>query len=152
VRSSFDYYLEACFVLLNQQTFLVFFMVTRQNLQFLAILASTLEREPPSIFRELIVTNEVHNHNLTNPTYGLCYGFRGVKLEEVENVDLLVRAEKPMYLLYAISTHRIFIVAQRSKDCLHPCRSSCLEVDMLLDVYERFYSCRQCWASKCRGL
>jgi hypothetical protein len=20
------------------------------------------------------------------------------------------------------------------------------------DVYERFYSCRQCWASKCRGL
>jgi hypothetical protein len=21
-----------------------------------------------------------------------------------------------------------------------------------LDVYARFYSCRQCWASKCRGL
>jgi hypothetical protein len=39
-----------------------------------------------------------------------------------------------MYLLYAISTRRIFIVAQRSKDCLHPCRSSCLEVDMLLQV------------------
>jgi hypothetical protein len=38
----FDYDLEACFVLLNQQTLLVFFLVTRQNLQFLAILASTL--------------------------------------------------------------------------------------------------------------
>jgi hypothetical protein len=87
VRSSFDYYLEACFVLLNQQTFLVFFMVTRQNLQFLAILASTLAGEPPSIFRELIVTNEVHNHNLTNPTYGLCYGFRGVILKKIENVE-----------------------------------------------------------------
>jgi hypothetical protein len=61
-------------------------------------------------------------------------GFRGVKLEEVENVNLLVRAENPMYLLYTISMCRIFVVAQRSKDCLHPCRSSCLEVDMLLQV------------------
>jgi hypothetical protein len=25
-------------------------------------------------------------------------------------------------------------------------------VDLQGDVYERFYSCRQCWASKCRGL
>ena len=23
---------------------------------------------------------------------------------------------------------------------------------MVIDVYARFYSCRQCWASKCRGL
>jgi hypothetical protein len=102
VRSSFDYYLEACFILLNQQTLLVFFVVTHQNLQFLAILASTLVGEPPSIFRELTVTSKVHNHNLINPTYGPCSRFRGVKLKEVENIDLLVRAEKPMYLLYAI--------------------------------------------------
>jgi hypothetical protein len=25
-------------------------------------------------------------------------------------------------------------------------------VHELRDVYARFYSCRQCWASKCRGL
>jgi hypothetical protein len=25
-------------------------------------------------------------------------------------------------------------------------------VIMVVDVYERLYSCRQCWASKCRGL
>jgi hypothetical protein len=24
--------------------------------------------------------------------------------------------------------------------------------DMGIDIYARFYSCRQCWASKCRGL
>jgi hypothetical protein len=87
VRSSFDYYLEACFVLPNQQTLLVFVVVTRQNLQFLAILASTLEGETPSIFHELTMTNEVHNHNPINPTYGLCFEFRGVTLEEVENID-----------------------------------------------------------------
>jgi hypothetical protein len=23
---------------------------------------------------------------------------------------------------------------------------------VLVDIYARFYSCRQCWASKCRGL
>jgi hypothetical protein len=27
----------------------------------------------------------------------------------------------------------------------------CINV-LLLDVYTRFYPCKQCWASKCRGL
>jgi hypothetical protein len=39
---------------------------------------------------------------------------------------------KPIYLLDAIFMCRIFLAALRSKDCLHPCRSYCLEVNTLL--------------------
>jgi hypothetical protein len=31
-------------------------------------------------------------------------------------------------------------------------RTKILPVDVISDVYTRFCSCRQCWASKCRGL
>jgi hypothetical protein len=86
--------------------------------------------EHPSIFLHEInftlLTNEVHDHNPMNPTGGLCYGFRGVGLEEIENVDLLAWAEKPIDLLYVISMRRISTVAQRSKDCPHPCDEDCL--------------------------
>jgi hypothetical protein len=88
----------------------VFIVVTRQNVQLLDMLASTFTRGRGG------ETSSVHNHNLINPTYGLCSGFRGVKLEKLENADLLIQAEKPIYLLYMISMRRIFVVVQRSKD------------------------------------
>jgi hypothetical protein len=82
--------------------------------------ASAFVGEPPSIFHDLIVTNKVHDHKPINLTCSLCTRFRGVKVEEIENNDLFVRAEKAIYLLDAISMRRISTVAQRSKDCLHP--------------------------------
>ena len=33
-----------------------------------------------------------------------------------------------------------------------PAPVAMVNVIEVLDVYARFYSCRQCWASKCRGL
>jgi translation elongation factor EF-1alpha len=35
----------------------------------------------------IVMKNEVHNYNPRNPTYVPCSGFRGVELEEIENVE-----------------------------------------------------------------
>jgi hypothetical protein len=82
----------------------------------------------------------------------MCYRDSGLVAQQVAST---YKAQNEVMAAYRDEVYKMaksFI----GYDIKHVCREDNMAADNLSklgsDVYARVYSCRQCWASKCRGL